>query len=76
MSGAELRIMADDSGDEVWIAAFENDWDLHSIGAEMAEPEKWAACTLEGCNFAAKKTKCECPIHQKLRDDNKKTTQL
>jgi len=71
MSGAELRIMADDSGDENWIVAFENDWDLHSVGAESAEPEKWAACTLEGCNFAAKKLKCDCPTHKKLRDANK-----
>ena len=71
MSGAELRIMADDSRDETWIVAFEKDWDLHSIGAEMAEPAKWAACALEGCNFAAKKLKCECPAHKKLRDDTK-----
>ena len=73
MAGAELCIMADDSGDETWIAAFENGWDLHSVGAEMAEPEKWAACTLEGCAFASRKVKCSCPVHLKLRDDNKAT---
>lgn len=73
MSGAELRIMADASEDETWIRAFEKDWDIHSIGAEMAEPEKWAAGTLPDCEFAKSKQKCECPVHKKLRDDNKST---
>ncbi len=73
MSGAELRIMADDSGSEMWITAFENDWDLHSVGAEMAEPEKWAAGALPNCQYAVNKQKCKCPVHVKLRDDNKST---
>jgi DNA polymerase I-like protein with 3'-5' exonuclease and polymerase domains len=73
MSGAELRIMADDSDSEMWITAFENDWDLHSIGAAEAEPAKWESATLRGCAFTADKQKCKCPVHAKLRDDNKST---
>ena len=41
MSGAELRILAELSGDPVWIEAFEKGWDVHSIGAEMLDPEEW-----------------------------------
>jgi hypothetical protein len=73
MSGCQLRIMADDSGDDLWITALENDQDVHSIGAEMAEPEKWAALAQEGCEFGVCKKKCKCKGHQKLRDDNKST---
>lgn len=67
-SGAELRIIAELSGDQTWIDAFLNDWDMHSVGAEGMKPEVWASSTVEGCTFLASKKKCECPGHKKMRD--------
>lgn len=45
-SGCELRILAEVSGEKVWIDAFNAGWDVHSVGAEMIFGAKWkdAAC--------------------------------
>jgi len=51
MSGAELRIIAEISEDEVWLTAFANDWDVHSVGAEMrrkANTSRILTCPLAG----------------------------
>lgn len=40
-SGAELRIIAEDSQDEQWIGAFERGEDLHSVGTELLYPDEW-----------------------------------
>jgi DNA polymerase-1 len=72
-SGAELRILADITKDPVWIAAFENDWDVHSIVTQMMKPEEWEAGTEDGCEFVKSKQKCECKVHLKMRDDIKAT---
>jgi DNA polymerase-1 len=71
MSGAELRIIAEMSGDLIWIEAFQKGWDVHSIGAEMMKHDEWVRNTLADCSFAANKTKCKCPEHGKIRDANK-----
>jgi DNA polymerase I len=71
MAGAELRIMADLSEYKVWLDAFKKGWDVHSIGAEMMQPERWAAGTLEGCAYARDKQKCKCPVHKEIRGENK-----
>ncbi len=51
MSGAELRIMADDSGDEQWVGAFERGEDLHSSGTELLYAEEWAKEALPDCLY-------------------------
>jgi len=68
MSGAELRIMAELSGEPSWLEAFRNGWDVHSMGAEMMYRDRWTEATAEGCAYAARHEKCECPGHQDLRD--------
>lgn len=45
MSGAELRIIADDSGDEQWISAFTRGEDLHSVGTELLYEAIWPTLT-------------------------------
>ena len=68
MSGAELRIMGEMSGEQSWIDAFNQGWDVHSISAQLVFPEEWEAGTEEGCAFAAKKKKCKCKVHNRLRN--------
>lgn len=51
MSGAELRIMADDSGDEQWVGAFERGEDLHSSGTELLYAEEWVREALSDCLY-------------------------
>lgn len=70
-SGAELRILAELSGEPVWIEAFNKGWDVHSVGAEMLFGERWASAALDGCAYVAKHKKCKCPGHVKLRDQIK-----
>ena len=53
MSGAELRIIAEDSGDEFWINAFEKGEDLHSVGTELLFPEEWHKEALPNCAYYA-----------------------
>jgi DNA polymerase-1 len=83
MAGAELRILAELSGEPLMVKAFANGWDVHSMGAEMIFGEKWKAVTVHEvynvvkdgktltipqCAFYyADKQKCECPGHKKLR---------
>ena len=40
MAGAELCIIADDSGDPVWVGAFARGEDLHSFGTELMYPDE------------------------------------
>jgi DNA polymerase I-like protein with 3'-5' exonuclease and polymerase domains len=47
MSGAELRIIAEDSGDLIWIGAFERGEDVHSVGTEAMYPELWPTLTIK-----------------------------
>lgn len=92
MSGAELRIIAEESGSKVWIDAFNNNWDVHSVGTELLYPEAWPAATctpgeiiikdgkevtLPPCAYFHKDhQKCKCPKHMVLRDGNKATNFL
>lgn len=82
-SGAELRIIAEDSGDELWIGAFEKDQDVHSVGTELLYEEEWAKEALPDCAYFAKnstgeflKQKCKCPLHDERRTENKSTNFL
>jgi DNA polymerase I-like protein with 3'-5' exonuclease and polymerase domains len=47
MSGAELRIIAEDSGDDTWIEAFKRGDDLHSVGTELLYPDIWPGMTIK-----------------------------
>ena len=51
MSGAELRIIAEDSGDPQWIGAFERGEDLHSAGTELLYEEEWHKEALQYCKY-------------------------
>jgi hypothetical protein len=46
MAGAELRIMAEMSGERVWLEAFAKGWDVHSVGAEMLYGDRWKSATV------------------------------
>jgi hypothetical protein len=70
-SGAELRIIAEMSGEESWIAAFGNNWDMHSVIAASMQSEGWNAAKGVNCSFEHDKSKCECPDHKKMRDGAK-----
>lgn len=56
MSGAELRIIADDANDLVWIEAFRRGEDVHSVGTELLHEEKWAKLQYTGQLLKDKKT--------------------
>lgn len=73
MSGAELRIMAELSGEQSWITAFEKDWDVHSMGAEMMYGDRWADGAEDKCKFNLAHKKCGCKVHKFLRDYCKAT---
>lgn len=51
MSGAELRIIADDSGDEQWVGAFNRGEDLHSSGTELLYEKEWHNDALPDCLY-------------------------
>jgi DNA polymerase I-like protein with 3'-5' exonuclease and polymerase domains len=78
MSGAELRIIAELSGDLIWIAAFDKGQDVHSVGTEILYPEKWPMLALPDCAYYKKdangepeRLKCKCPEHEALRNSTK-----
>jgi DNA polymerase I-like protein with 3'-5' exonuclease and polymerase domains len=70
-NGAELRIIAEMSGEESWIAAFSNNWDMHSLIASSMQGEKWTSAKGVNCRFEHDKNKCECPEHKTMRDGAK-----
>jgi DNA polymerase I-like protein with 3'-5' exonuclease and polymerase domains len=51
MSGAELRIIAEEAGAKSWIDAFARDEDVHSVGTEILYPEKWPSLMLPDCKY-------------------------
>jgi len=80
MSGAELRILAEEAHDPIWIEAFSKDQDVHSVCTELINDILWKVYTVEECSFYKKsengefaKKKCKCPEHNKLRNAMKPT---
>lgn len=79
MSGAELRIIAELSGDPIWIGAFNRGEDVHSVGTEILYAELWPTLTEDGCAYfkinpatgEPGRQKCKCSGHKKLRDATK-----
>lgn len=47
MSGAELRIIAEMSNEQIWIDAFNKGQDVHSICCELVDAEKWQSMTVK-----------------------------
>ncbi len=68
--GCELRIMAEESGEEVWIDAFNAGQDVHSICAALMFAD-WDGASEPGCKYVTDKQKCKCPKHVALRDNAK-----
>ncbi len=66
-NGCELRIIAELSGEKVWLDAFNNGWDVHSVGAEIIFGQLWADATEPVCAYAARHEKCSCKGHKILR---------
>lgn len=78
MSGAELRIIADRSGDPTWIGCFQRGEDVHSVSTEILNPEEWPKHALPDCayyklkeNGEPARKKCKCPGHKELRNEGK-----
>jgi len=78
MSGAELRIIAEQANATSWIRAFALGHDVHSVSTEILEPEKWLAGAEADCAYYEKdaegnpkRQKCECKEHIKLRKHTK-----
>lgn len=67
-NGAELRILAYMSQDPVWLEAFGNGWDVHSVGAEMLYGDRWKNAAESGCAYCANRHKCNCKEHKVLRN--------
>lgn len=80
MSGAELRILAEEANDPIWIKAFNNDEDVHSVCTELIEGDYWKTIAEPGCAYFKLKEdgnpahkKCKCKLHNELRNGMKPT---
>jgi DNA polymerase I-like protein with 3'-5' exonuclease and polymerase domains len=79
MSGAELRILAELSNAKIWIDAFANGEDVHSVCCEILFPVEWHANALDNCAYYAVNPttgkpahqKCKCPLHDSRRTTTK-----
>jgi DNA polymerase I-like protein with 3'-5' exonuclease and polymerase domains len=67
-NGCELRILAEYSREPVFLNAFLNNWDVHSVGAEIVFGDEWKNAAEEGCEYYINKQKCSCKRHKELRD--------
>jgi DNA polymerase I len=70
MSGAELRILAEESGEPAWVEAFAKGWDVHSVGAEIIFGDEWVKGTEPSCAYynTGDHQKCSCKKHKELRN--------
>jgi DNA polymerase I-like protein with 3'-5' exonuclease and polymerase domains len=55
MAGAELRIIAEQSNERIWIDAFNKGQDVHSICCELVDAAKWQAMTAKCGDMMEKK---------------------
>jgi DNA polymerase I-like protein with 3'-5' exonuclease and polymerase domains len=67
-NGCELRILAEYSREKAFLDAFLQDWDVHSVGAEILFGDEWKNAAEEGCAYYSKHQKCKCKGHKELRD--------
>jgi len=74
----EAVLVASFSGDSVWMNAITNEWDLHSVCAEVVFLDKWKDAAQQDCwyyyggvdkkgNVVPAKSKCNCKKHKTLR---------
>jgi DNA polymerase-1 len=70
-NGCELRILAEYSREKSFLDAFLQDWDVHSVGAEILFGDEWKNAAEPGCAYYAKHEKCKCKAHKELRDSVK-----
>lgn len=70
-NGCELRILTEMSQEKVWIDAFNNGWDVHSVGAEIVFGEEWKSAAEPGCAYYESHQKCKCKKHKELREQIK-----
>jgi DNA polymerase I-like protein with 3'-5' exonuclease and polymerase domains len=80
MSGAELRILAEEANDTIWINAFNKNEDVHSVCTELVEGEHWKQIAEPGCAYfklndlgEPAHKKCKCAAHNELRNGMKPT---
>jgi hypothetical protein len=78
MSGAELRILADLSGEPVWINAFNRGEDVHEVCAEQMYKKEWPGWADPDCVYyklaadgLPQHKKCKCKNHGHKRDEAK-----
>jgi DNA polymerase I-like protein with 3'-5' exonuclease and polymerase domains len=74
-SGQELRNLTHYSQEEIWVDAFTNNKDVHSMSAQMFRREEWDNNALQDCGFFTRDfKKCACPVHKKIRNRYKAVT--
>lgn len=81
--GQELIIVAHISQEPTWLEYLSKGYDLHSKNSELIFGEEWVDGAEEGCAFYATDDttvtdifnyaykKCDCKVHQELRDNSK-----
>lgn len=67
-NGCELRILAELSKEPIWIKAFLEGKDVHSLGAELLFGQEWKNGAAEGCDYYKSGQKCSCKSHKELRN--------
>jgi hypothetical protein len=60
INGAELRILCELSQEPVWVDAFRNGWDVHSVGAEFLYGKVWTDGTEPGCAYVERQWHLSC----------------
>jgi DNA polymerase I-like protein with 3'-5' exonuclease and polymerase domains len=80
MAGAELRLLAEEANDPIWITAFNKNEDVHSVCTELIEGDHWKELALPDCayyklrdNGEPQHFKCKCDAHNSLRNSMKPT---
>ena len=65
-----MVITATLAGEETWLEALRNGWDLHSRNADLVFGQEWEDAAEHGCAYFENQgyQKCKCPEHEKLRD--------
>lgn len=66
--GCELRLIAELSGEESWINAFNKGQDVHSMCAEMMYGDEWLQAANSDCAYYLRGEKCSCKRHKELRN--------
>lgn len=63
----EIVLMAAMANEGAWLDALKRGEDLHSANASLVYGNQWKIAAEPGCLFYAKKEKCNCKGHKKMR---------